>query len=163
MSSKFKVGDRIRFIKDDFAHKAKVGEETIIKSVLGEKVSFENGGFCYLDKGPVFHSSQHFELVTNKRGRKMSEPKKHLYRLKKDTLGTRKGAIVIEDCDDGTQDFHLLEEFESYMKDTRYDGVFFRTEVVDNPEWFEEVTVEYVPVGPTKRTYKKRNKSRRNG
>ena len=146
--SKFKVGDRVRIVKDldsDGDHYGVMDglEATIVK--LG------NGGYDYwvdvYEHGSI--RCEHYsameeglELIKSSKGvNKVTEPKKHLYRVRKDTLEYKAGTVVKEQCTDGTQDFNVLDKCGDEAG-----GSIKRELVVDNPTWFEEVKMEYVPV-----------------
>jgi len=145
--SKFNVGDRVRLLPQGFTAHWDVfrGEGVVASTDNGNKDNYITVSSNELEGGTNVFDPNNLELVTSKKGKKMTEPKKHLYRLKKDSMGAKKGIVVIEQCTDGTQDFNILEEFkQTHFK--KAPGYFDREDIVDNPEWWEEVTIEYVPV-----------------
>lgn len=83
--------------------------------------------------------SEHFKLI---KGEIMS---RKTFRLKKNTATFKKGLVVQEACDDGTQEYVALNH-EDYFKFSDFDKYFYgrtpqftRESVEQNPEWFEEV------------------------
>lgn len=69
------------------------------------------------------------------------------YRLLKDTALIKAGAIIEENCDDGTQDFayrdteHLQNQECGYRNYSNAMFTFPRRVVENSPEWFEKVTL----------------------
>jgi hypothetical protein len=136
--SKFKVGDRVRVTKSG-THDFKVGDV----------------GTIYLDDGPTKKSQRwritvpgknvecnwmydrEMELVTNQGGAPVA---RKTYKLIKDTPTVKKGAIYQEACDDGTQEYIILDK--AFIKDTSGNGqvpIYTRSLVEDAPQWFVEV------------------------
>lgn len=64
------------------------------------------------------------------------------YKLLKDSAECKEGAIFEEMCDDGTQDFVLIEG-EQVTLGVRV--IFSRNTVESQPKWFEKIVVFYVP------------------
>lgn len=65
------------------------------------------------------------------------------FRLLKDTFDWKCGAIVEEDCDDGTQNFTLKTPVSTNPGSNKLQAC--RGVVIDNPEWFEEIEPLWVP------------------
>lgn len=62
------------------------------------------------------------------------------FRLLKESLDLKKGAIVQEKCDDGDQDYTVLDLKYQKFEDGNYTEIdFSRNTVENNPKWFEEV------------------------
>ncbi len=62
-----------------------------------------------------------------------------VYILLKDTPELYKGAVLQEQCNDGTQDFECIsEESEKFTNTT---SVFDRVVVIKSPEWFRKATL----------------------
>ena len=59
--------------------------------------------------------------------------------LLKDTFELKKGAILEEACDEGTQDFILLSKDKAKFDTTNRNPEWYRELVINNPKWFEEV------------------------
>jgi hypothetical protein len=81
---------------------------------------------------------------------------KKLYRLVKESLGLKKGTVVREMCNDGTQDFEVINGVGDVDRSVAEYDVLKRSLVVDNPSWFEEVKIEFTPVGKTSQTTTKK-------
>lgn len=65
------------------------------------------------------------------------------FRLLKDTPELLSGAIVMEECNDGTQGFECLSK--TFIKDPSQKKVrYSRGCVIGNTEWFEEVGLVYL-------------------
>lgn len=149
--SKFKVGDRVRIVKDLDSDGNHYG---VMDGLEGTVVSVGEGSYDYhldvYEHGSI--RCEHYsameeglELIKSSKGdKKVTEPKKHLYRLKKDTLEHKAVTVFIEQCTDGTQDFNLFSPT-THVEGTCVASIK-RGLVVDNPTWFEEVKMEYVPV-----------------
>ena len=63
------------------------------------------------------------------------------YRLLKESVELKKGAVLIEQCDGGNQNF-VCEDVNKYMKRPKghtYSTYWFREDVVKQPKWFERV------------------------
>lgn len=145
--SKFKVGDRVKIVSSDQdGYEDVIGKRTTIEDV---DISFAQHPYK-LEGIRDRWGDQELELI-----KKVKEPTKQLFRLKKDTLDHKKGTIVKEQCTDGDQDFDVLDS----LGDTTNDSIS-REKVVDNPKWFEEVKIEYVPVAKATRK-KKAKKSKK--
>ena len=128
--SKFKVGDRVRV-----PHQSETEERTIVTV---------REGICYpyvLDS-PIWHwdnvySAKELQLITNQGGAPMA---RKTYKLIKDTPTVSKGAIYQEACDDGTQEYVILDK--SFIKDTSGTGqapIHTRSLVEEQKNWFVEV------------------------
>jgi hypothetical protein len=64
------------------------------------------------------------------------------YVVLKETPELKKGAIVKEDCDDGTQGFTCVTPaFEKFEDNGTHYG---RKTVINQPEWFEKVDLVYL-------------------
>lgn len=71
------------------------------------------------------------------------------YRLLKDTPELKAGAIVEEDCEDGTQGFTAIDR--GFLVSERQKACAFTREVViDQPDWFEEIIALYIPANKMK-------------
>lgn len=149
--SKFKVGTKAKDIGAKVGDKFRVVEGTN-SFVPGDIITLEedDSSSCPWFTKPNMSRKHdciefsHLEPITSKGVKKVTEPKKHLYRLKKDTLEHKAGTVFIEQCTDGTQDFNLFSPT-THVEGTCVASIK-RELVVDNPTWFEEVKMEYVPV-----------------
>lgn len=137
--SKFKVGDRVRTVKctctyaPDCEHRDLVGKVFTITKDDGS----DQWQYSLNDSNAFGWDDEELELVT-KGEEKMG---RRTFRLLKDTYMVKKGALVQEQCDDGDQDFEVLDK--SYCKFDWADGTegyqVAREAVLNSPQWFEEV------------------------
>lgn len=125
----FKVGDRVRRTRSTWGM-MRAGDTDIVEKIEGgDSVSLRAHG--------MGHDVNNLTLVNAvKGGDKMG---RETYRLLKDTPELKKGAIVQEMCDDGTQDFRSIND-----SDMKFDGntdytIYDRKAVESQPEWFERV------------------------
>lgn len=169
--SKFKVGDKVRVLKAETGDKAKVGDILTVSGGTTNYPETSNGDMWRLSEIELINEG---ETTVGKR----------TFKLLKDTPFVAKGAIYQEKCDDGTQEYVLLDD--KFNKDQLTNGkmnsqnIYHRPNVEDQPEWFVEVfkvTPEYMTQGELdqweafkkgttapKRTYKKTGKySKKNG
>jgi hypothetical protein len=61
------------------------------------------------------------------------------YILLKDTPEVKAGAILEEECDEGTQDFKVIEGKNPLELETGRRVIYYRKFVIKQPEWFQEV------------------------
>lgn len=59
------------------------------------------------------------------------------FKLLKNSVELKKGAILREKCDDGDQDFETISR--EHIKAQEGRCYYNRKNVINNPEWFEEV------------------------
>ena len=77
---------------------------------------------------------------------------KKQYILLKDSPELKKGAILVEEYDEGNQDFNCLDRSSWKQKDIDFEEVVYsRNTIMKNPDWFQEI----YPVYLTKEQLKK--------
>lgn len=64
---------------------------------------------------------------------------RNLYVLLKDTPELKKGAIMQEDCTDGTQGFHCISK-EFHFDETQEEVAYTRKVVMENPTFFRKAS-----------------------
>ena len=84
---------------------------------------------------------------------------KKQYILLKDTPELKKGAIFVEECEDGNQDYITDDlKFVKFLKvweeNDTYKLTYFREEVEKNPEWFKEIVPMYLSPEQVKKVKK---------
>lgn len=140
---KYQVGDYVKVNNKDGAGSSIVGKtfrvtETDSYEYHGYRLEGRHEGFC----------EKELDLVR----KKGTVNTRRTFRLLKDTPELEKGALVQEACDDGDQNYILLD-FEQ-MSDATYgdwtdyfSGNFAlsRDTVEQQPEWFEEVEMTWLP------------------
>lgn len=137
---KFKVGDKVKILRNSCGSNLEIGS-------IGTVVAIDDDGiksWIYVNGKRTGHIyfPEEIELITNSDTKEKPYMRKK-YILLKETSGLKKGAIVEEKCDDGTQDFTLITpESDKFPNGT--DWNIPRKSVTDNPKWYQEVTVMYV-------------------
>lgn len=134
--SKFKLGDRVRRTYSRNAEMS-AGDTGTVVEVDGygnwPRVKADKGGYTGV------HNPAYLELVT--KGGEVKSYQRKTYRLLKGTAELRVGAVVQEKCDDGDQDFIVLDE--SFVKYPNESGgkryTLPRQAVESEPKWFVEV------------------------
>ncbi len=73
---------------------------------------------------------------------------KRTFRLLKESPELKKGAIMIDKCDDGDQGFKNLnnDNLKYYDEEAGNYVTYSMDTILKQPEWFEEVKIKYVPV-----------------
>lgn len=135
---KITVGDKVRAMGRAGGYPNRVNKVGIIRDITNSgmvQVKFEGLDFTLaFNAGEIARG----ELVVIKEGDNMSRRK---FKLIQELPELRKGAIVEEACDDGTQDYEVLDE--SHIKYKGEDGKFYcclpREAVENEPKWFVEV------------------------
>lgn len=137
--SKFKVGDRVRFIRGStFPSNCPKGGMGTVKTVTVNGTVYVDSDSSDYDIGWMFFSNEaerDLELVTTKQGEKVM---RKTYKLLKDMPGYKKGTLFQEQCDDGTQPYSPMSEYEGQTSTTKLE-FRDRSKVEDNPKWFVEV------------------------
>lgn len=133
---KYKVGDTVRINSKDGASSYMVGcTAKVSRVVRSEFYAYHLEGYCdrFCEK----------ELDLVKRGKTTM---RRTFRALKDGPEFKKGALFQEACDDGDQEYKLLDE--DHMSEAAssdwgdyYSGdlTLTRNTVEDQPKWFEEV------------------------
>lgn len=129
----FKIGDTVKITNPSrgyYRYRNMVG--TIMKRGSYWHVRFTDVlNDCFRDS--------EMSLVSSEKGETMRKR----YILLKETIELKKGCIVEEACDDGTQDFVIITpEFRKFLE---VDSIVSRKAVTTQPKWFEEVHPLYVP------------------
>jgi len=144
--SLFKVGDRVKFTDYDH-HDSEYGAHRDQSAVISKLPQNYNGDFSIIwDDGStsgVWASENFWGMykVNNNGDNIMEQYQRKTYRLKVDTPSMKKGALLQERCDDGTQPYDMLNA-ETHSKDTSYNISFAKRELVEGqPKFFEEVFV----------------------
>jgi len=75
------------------------------------------------------------------------------YRLLKDSPELKKGTILEEMCDDGTQPFNVQTK-EGHKFEDQGRTQYSRDTVMKNPKWFEEVESIYIAKKKSRKTKK---------
>ena len=165
--AKFKVGDRVRAVRDKPMHNISRGDVHTIDSI-------DSAGDLWFRDNPLCGSdccSQpgNFELVTNSKGATIVSERRTFKQLK-DSMEVKKGALFQEKCDDGGQEYVLLdwEQYTKHIESNQAHGFdqksLARDEVEQEPDWFVEVFKvhpEYLEKGEIeawehfRKTYKK--------
>lgn len=135
----FRVGDKVKLIKNDRRYHSWVGDTGEVSSVRGD---YGPETLRVYTKG-VYRDwhKEYTKLVTDK-GENMS---RRTFRLIKDAPEIKKGILVQENCDEGNQEYVTLnmDKFMRFDDWTKYfsspSNSFSRDTVEQNPEWFEEV------------------------
>lgn len=135
----FKVGDKVKLTDySGYEFPAYEGQTATITETHPElRCEWSDGCTSTLSVSPSVMSRVY---LVNNEGNKQVE--RATYRLIRDTPNCKKGAIVQEKCDDGTQDFIMLNA-ETHMKH-RFENqesvpVVPRGSVEKEPKWFERV------------------------
>lgn len=133
--SKFKVGDILRVIDASGTSASQVGDIVTVKEVGGwENKLLE----VYCEKRDISYGmfDNRFELVTTEQGDQPMARK--TFKQLKDTVTVKKNALWQEACDDGTQEYILLDE--SFNKDQRNtQRIYDRSLVEEDTQNFVEV------------------------
>lgn len=144
MARKFKVGDVVKIVtskydKDDTElhsptahHIGKVAKITAIDGHYGHPISLEGVDDAWA--GWELELAKDAEVLPTGRA---------TYRLKKNLPELKKGAVVQEKCDDGDQDFEVLDAFRGHVKYENEDGgkyvTYPRGAVEKEPSFWERV------------------------
>lgn len=140
--SKFKKGDRVRLISNDqFAHESVVALGSV--GVVDQDASafpwvvWDTVRPHKMD-GDHRYAAKEESLQLINEGGDMKQPHRRTFKQLKDSISVRKDAIWQEACDDGTQEYILLDE--SFNKDPRQtQRIYDRSLVEDNSKHFVEV------------------------
>lgn len=139
--SKYKVGDRVKIISSTRS----AGTST--RQRIGrsfEILEVDNSGFR-IDSDcswQWWYADSDAQLINNEGGAPMA---RKTYKLLKDTPLAAKGALYQEACDDGTQEYVLINKETHYKDDqSKRPAIVDRSLVEDAPSWF----VEVFPVTP---------------
>lgn len=141
--SKFKVGDKAKCISltDIACATLKIGEVVTIEGYYNAprlEVTYHGGIRGY-------GSDDNFELITTQGDKPMA---RRTFKLLKDTPSMKKGALLQEESEDGTQPYSLIST--EHIKGSQTDKPMRfqdRSLVEDAPNWFVEVfkvTPEYM-------------------
>lgn len=157
MMSKFKIGDRVRNTQEyDFAKKNMTGtidSNSSVPWVIWDKSTY----------GDNIWSRDEYYLELIKEGKPMA---RRTFRLLKDSMEIKKGSLVQEACDDGNQEYRVVDIERAYRFDDlreyfdRPSISLTRKTVEKNPKWFVEV-FQVLPEYATKeeiKVYKKKGK-----
>lgn len=141
---KFKVGDRIRS-----KYFTTIGREGLI-------IEKSDTHYCWVikfdDEKSIERAAYHedyLELLSPKEGGSMRKR----YILLKESPEFEKGAVFEEQCDDGTQDFDCITP-DKRKEDVRSSAYYDREVVIDQPDWFQEVEVLWLPSDQIKKVKK---------
>lgn len=137
---KFKVGDRVKLVKYNGGGIA-LGVVGVIKRVnrsrLAEPYEVSFPGYVNRFQDDLYRVDvTHIELVN--KGDNMG---RRTFRLLKETDILKKGAIFQEMCDDGDQDYEMIDGERKFEKpQSCADRIIKSREGVEkNPTWYEEV------------------------
>jgi hypothetical protein len=61
------------------------------------------------------------------------------FKLLKPTFELKAGAILEEECDDGDQDFRLVNKEKALYDSIENNPSWYREIIINNPKWFEEL------------------------
>ena len=141
--AKFNVGDRVKIDNCNIYCAKHKNATSVVVNVDNESVS----PFCVSDGGAGRHwvngNESKIELI--KKGNKVKE--RRTFKLLKDTPTVRKGALLQEDCDDGTQPYSFLSSNFNKTDSITLGKITDRSLVEEQPQWFVEVfkvTPEYM-------------------
>lgn len=127
--SKFNKGDKVKRII--YSHAGMdVGDLATVKSASGDGIN----PTVYLEEYPYGHSGKNLALITSKE----DKPMRRTFKLLKDTPLVKKGAIIQEDCEDGTQPYSWITP-EFAKGEDKVGSIRTRRLVEEAPEWFVEV------------------------
>lgn len=143
--SKFEVGDRVRLLENIYSSpQTEPGSIGEIIPRRGERGDYQVKLQGYSWKTGLGFYEYELELVT--KGGDMKPTQRKTYKLMKELPELKKGALLQEKCDDGTQDFKVLDEaFVKYSDEHgRKDFKYPRQAVENEPGYF----VEVFPVTP---------------
>lgn len=137
---KYRVGDKVRINNKDGVY-SELGQVATVVSVDRSEY------YAYRLRGlGSRYCEKELDLV---KGENVNT--RRTFRLLKDTPEVGKGALVQEACDDGNQEYVLLDgEFLSDATDSDYHDYFdslpnfSRNTVEDQPDWFEEVEMHWL-------------------
>jgi hypothetical protein len=141
--SKFKVGDRVKFTDKAVCSDKRLDRVSYIEieKLRGDGRVDYYGSYDFAGKritGCGCCSDEDFELLITEGGAQMA---RKTYKLIKDTPTIKKGAIYQEACDDGTQEYVLLDK--SFLRGSWPTNstikIFDRSLVEDAPQFFVEV------------------------
>lgn len=147
--SKFEVGDKAVMMGGGCST-ASIGETVTITGVSSKRVEFvtSSGGTCWCYH-PDYLEDDHYLQLTTKGDKPMA---RRTFKQLVETPTVKKGAIYQEACDDGTQEYRLLDK--AFNKDVTPErsiwnsgNIYNRSLVEDNPKMFVEVfkvTPEYM-------------------
>lgn len=134
--SSFKVGDRVRAVSQScgwgYVEKGDVGtiSRVNIGSRWGYQVDFPRHSSWSASEGDL-------ELINGNEGEKVS---RRTFKLLKDTVGVRKGALYQEECEDGTQPYSIITpEFAKSTATGTKARYADRALIEEQPQWFVEV------------------------
>lgn len=157
--SKFKVGDKAQWIREPSCGTyfgCADAHHITITSVIndGEYYYFDinNKDGVTLDSCLGCLTGDNYDNLKNYHSERSEPMARRTFKLIKDTPDVKKGALFQEKCDDGDQDYQILEEFEeTHVTAPFEDGgktvAYGRAACEDRPNWFIEVfkiTPEYM-------------------
>lgn len=133
MAYKYNVGDKIKIVCDDNSASYN-GMEGVITGYTNDDEYQYNVRLNSCAREVGDHEIELVSKGTGYMGRRT-------FRLTKETADLKKGAILQEKCDDGDQDYTVLDE--SFIKYENEEGrkvvEYPRGAVEKEPKWFEEV------------------------
>ena len=137
--SKYQVGDTVRINGKDGASSSLIGRVTKVTRVES------CGAHPYTLEGQwESFCEQELDLVK----RKSTMNTRRTFKLLKDTPEVRKGALFQEACDDGDQEYILLDHSFIIPEDyfDFYSNISFSRDTVEKqPAFFEEVEMHWLP------------------
>lgn len=144
--SKFKLGDRVRVIADSVGgYEGDIGHEGTIINVYSRSNITGDTSWNIFPKTPsgTWVKERDMELITEGD----AQVARRTFKLIKDTPTMVKGAILQEQCDDGTQPYIMLNN-DTHCKDPSFKISIAKRELVEEqPAFFVEVfkvTPEYM-------------------
>lgn len=160
----FKVGDLVRVERANYSRFMIGGIFPITRIAYGNLIYLAGSGSKYWQADHPQGSGLSFvgRPGEDKEVKKSMARKKYI--LLKDTPELKKGAILEEMCDDGTQDFTVTEGIYSEESD-RGKITFSRKVVMKQPNWFEEVTLWHLTKAEVKKLLSRatRTKTKKRG
>lgn len=131
--SNLKIGDKVK-LKNYMSVYVHLGEAGVVKS-LGSSVCVDFNGCCSVNTT--------IDNLIKVAGASKKYMGRRTFRLLKELPDVKKGAIVQEKCDDGDQDYKVLD-CQKYVKYEDENGskegtVFPRGSIEKEPKFFEEV------------------------
>ena len=134
---RFKPGDKVRVTSGACGSVDNQVDYLIITALKAGYYTYAS----YTEKGEKYSNcsgcleDHNLELY----GATMEPTTRRTFRLKKDSPTMMKGAILQEQCDDGTQPYIMLNQ-STHCKDPSYSISIAKRELVEEqPSWFEEV------------------------
>lgn len=140
--AKFKIGDKVRILS--YPHTSRnhlIGDIGTVKSLHGGQPSWPIE-VAIVGKRNGDYAGKEIELVKSEEKTTMA---RRTFRQRKDSPELKKGTLVQEACDDGNQEYRVLDITKYYRFDdwSKYfnNPVYklSRNAVEQNSDWFEEV------------------------